>query len=405
MTAPRDRRGQGPERDERLAAWLRGRHAHDDLWRSAVDEGLQRTDGIAQRRGWRARGAAPWRWAAGTASLAILAALAFSFGGGFGLLTPGTSPGSSAAVSLPPADALERHVATSAPVPVAEPVSARIAAGGLWVATLGGSVYRLDQRTGAIQSTITLPGNACGPLTDAAGLLWVRVCASGPSAAASSTHMVAINPTDATTALTLTFAGRAGGSVAELDGSVWVIADEGTGTLQKIDPSTGTVGDTRNAGARVTDVVAWGGDLWLAAPDDKALLHLARGTAAPPDVLALGDAPSSLLATRTEIWAGLGTTGEIVRLDPLTTSITARIPLGDVLPVQLVANGDQLLVLSRRELSRIDAATGAVVGRISLGTHAIAFAPQFEGPNLGLAAEGATVWFVPARGDMVRLIP
>jgi hypothetical protein len=104
------------------------------------------------------------------------------------------------------------------------------------------------------------------------------------------------------------------------------------------------------------------------------------------------------------VWVGLAD-GWLVRLDPGDGSETARIRLGSDTPVELVSVGSQVIVLTRAEIAFVDVDSETVARRVEVGPHAIAFAPQFEGPNHGLAAEASTVWFVPPRGEMVRLAP
>ena len=52
----------------------------------------------------------------------------------------------------------------------------------------------------------------------------------------------------------------------------------------------------------------------------------------------------------------------------------------------------------------LDPVTFTVVDRLSVGTHAVSFEPQFVGPTYAMAV-GSTIWFVPPRGEMIRIEP
>jgi sugar lactone lactonase YvrE len=399
MTDPHD------SREDQLRGWLRDPRAADELWRSAVDDGLRRTERIPQRRprrpGWRST---DWRWLVPASVATGLVVIALAMGGLAERALPGASPGSSAGAFPPPAQRLDGHIAASATVPVAEPVSARMAAGALWVATLGGTVYRMDPGSGALQGEIELAGNACGPITQAAGLLWLRVCLSGPVADGSATQVVGIDPAADAIVHTVVFGTRSGGSVAELDGSVWAIADERAGVLVPINPATGEVGTEVALHMRISDMVAAAGALWLVDAETGTIVRVDPAGSDVPQRLSLGDRPTRLLARSGALWVGLGG-GDLVRVDPAHGTVADRIRLGSDSPVELVDTGTQLIVLTRAEIAFVDVAAATVVRRVEVGSHAIAFAPQFEGPNHGLAADGSTVWFVPPHGEMVRLAP
>jgi streptogramin lyase len=301
----------------------------------------------------------------------------------------------------PPAVAVEPLVLTSLDGPPFEPVAAIQHGGSVWMTTLGGQVHRLDASTGLRTGGSELPGNACGPLTIAAGYLWAPSCATGPGENGRPAFLTQIDLDSGEDVRTISTPAGGGLQVAGLGDAVWIIADAEGGMVRSLDPATGTMGVERSAGTAVTHIVGDGGVLWLSAPDASAILRLDPGSDAAPVPVPVEGTPTVLLATSEGIWAGVHGAKEVVRIDPERTAVDVVVPLSDN-AVQLDATGTALWVLTRSDFLRVDPQLGDVTRRIAVGEHAVSFAPQFVGPTYAMAA-GEDLWFIPPRGDMLRI--
>jgi streptogramin lyase len=192
-----------------------------------------------------------------------------------------------------------------------------------------------------------------------------------------------------------------GRQVGALHGQVWVITDAEAGTLQPVDPSTGALGSARTLGTEMTHVTGHAGALWLSAPDASAVLRLDPSSAAAPAQVAVGGEPTVLLASNDGLWVAVRGRQELVRINPDRMAIDLVVRLGEN-PVQLGATETAIWVLTRADIMRVDPRTGDVTRRIAVGEHSVSFAPQFSGPTYAMAV-GNDLWFVPPRGDMLRI--
>jgi outer membrane protein assembly factor BamB len=103
-----------------------------------------------------------------------------------------------------------------------------------------------------------------------------------------------------------------------------------------------------------------------------------------------------LIAGFGSIWAVDSATGQVLRLDPHTHAVRARITLGGDLAPQLEVADGAVWACDGARLLRIDPATNAIVARVPLGTPARTFVGVIAGPGV--------VWVVSPT-EMLRFDP
>lgn len=377
----------------------------DDAWVAPIEEGLRRSASVRQRRqGLRlvrsAQGGSGPRMltlgltAAAAAALAVVVVTRLQ-------PAPAAPDLPRVGASPPPAVAVEPLVLTRLDGPPFEPAAAIQHGGSVWMTTLGTQIHRLDAMTGERTGGGGMPGNACGPLTIAAGYLWAPSCATGPGQSGRPAFLTQVDLDSGGEVRTLHTPAGGGLQVAALGGTVWVITDAEAGVIRSLDPATATWGPQRSAGTGVTHVVGHAGVLWLSAPDASAVLRLDPASSAEPVRVSVDGTPTFLLATEQGVWVSVRGAKQLVRIDPERTAIDLVVPLGDN-AVQLDTTDSAIWALTRVDILRVDPALGDVTRRIAVGEHAVSFAPQFIGPTYAMAA-GDDLWFIPPRGDMLRI--
>lgn len=177
--------------------------------------------------------------------------------------------------------------------------------------------------------------------------------------------------------------------------------------LERIPPSAGTVvADIRGSlGGYVT---AGEGAIWLRGegPDAQVLrVDPERDALVDRIQLPLPDSPqpfsglSGIVAGDGGVWASLASHDEVVRIDPATDAIVARIPVGEA-PAGIAVTPGSVWVANRfgHSVSRIDTSTNRVVATIRFGG-------QSDGPSSIAVGAGAVWVVVPELGGVVRINP
>ncbi len=175
--------------------------------------------------------------------------------------------------------------------------------------------------------------------------------------------------------------------------------------LERIPPSAGTVvADIRGSlGGYVT---AGEGAVWLRGPDAQVLrVDPERNAVVDRIQLPLRESPqpfsglSGIVAGEGGVWVSLASHDEVIRIDPATDAIVARIPVGEA-PAGIALTTGSVWVANRfgHSVSRIDASTNRVVATIR-------FDGQADGPSSIAAGAGAVWVVVPELGGVVRINP
>ena len=133
--------------------------------------------------------------------------------------------------------------------------------------------------------------------------------------------------------------------------------------------------------------------------------------AAPPErwvtqQLAVGHGGGPLVFGAGSLWVGAWPDREVVRIDPRSNRVTARLPAGGPDPTGLAVDATTVWVVHRDtdEVVRVEPGTGRVVARIRLGPLPFELAPGDRRFRPSLVAVGAGAgWVASDRGAVARI--
>ncbi len=180
-------------------------------------------------------------------------------------------------------------------------------------------------------------------------------------------------------------------AVQEAGGSVWITAFDGN-ELFRVDPETNEIVDTYRMPGGPCGMTTIGRTLWVQTGDGVTAFDPERGEVIERSrirggVFGITETPSGL-------WGVAGGTEQVVRLDPDTMRIVARVDVEGPL-AGLAVQGDSIWTISGREdLVRIDPGTLRIADRIPL----VDFEPE------GLAVDGDVLWVSSSfSGEVLRV--
>lgn len=185
------------------------------------------------------------------------------------------------------------------------------------------------------------------------------------------------------------------GYVTTGEGSVWATNNDAN-TVSRIDPATNTVVATIPVRANPQGVTTGFGAVWVVNHRDDSISRIDPGTnqvVATIDDLCCN--PQAITAAAGSVWVGLAGRDQVARIDPLTNSVVALIPVAGACG-RFAFDGSSLWLTACEgfEVSRIDIAT-STAARVSLGE-----------PAVGTAFWAGSVWFVlPTTGTVARVDP
>jgi YVTN family beta-propeller protein len=190
-------------------------------------------------------------------------------------------------------------------------------------------------------------------------------------------------------------------AVALGKGAVWV-ANAGSGTVSRIDPRTKRVVQTiGGVGSSPVDVAVAGDSVWVANGSDGTLSRIDPGTNTVVQTIDLRG-PNKLAPNETNavavgagsVWVASGLR-RVLRIDPATGDIRARIDVGSQAVALDVGEGGVWAATAAERVVRIEPRTNAAVARIPLGTLPVA-----------IAAGGGSVWVAEiVANELWRLNP
>ena len=245
--------------------------------------------------------------------------------------------------------------------------------GALWVAT-GQSIVRINETSNAVVAAVDVR-SPCLSLTAGFGSVWSPSCA---------THQVyRIDPATNAVVASIPVGGVAGdgeGQLVAAFGSVWLFTDD-HGTLVRIDPKTNQVAATYTLGGNPVALVAAGDSLWATVPGSNAVLQIdQRGKVVRTiDVVTQ---PRFEAADKDAVWVLGQDQGDVSRIDPVSATVVATIPVEVPGSGGCVATGggSVWITMPSTPFSRIDPKTNKVV-------------EQFTGPGGDCISYGAgSVW-------------
>jgi streptogramin lyase len=183
------------------------------------------------------------------------------------------------------------------------------------------------------------------------------------------------------------------GAAASL-GAVWV-ANDGAGTLARVDPRTNRVTRRIAVGAGACSVAAGAGALWVVNYKASTLVRVDPRTSRTRSVR-VGAVPFDVLVAFGRVWVTAWEDGVLDEVDPQTLTVLRRIRVGPR-PMGLAVRLGAVWVGFGREataIARVDPATGAVA-RFGVG----ATRPGW------FAAGTADFWIQAADSDLLHVDP
>jgi DNA-binding beta-propeller fold protein YncE len=259
-------------------------------------------------------------------------------------------------------------------VPVGSaPRGVAVAAGDVWVANSAeGTVSRIDAKRLKVIQTIGIGAQAT-ELAPAVGAVWV--------ATGLDNTIVKVDALTGGVLGTLSFPAAVDASayaVAAGDDGVWAISSD---RLVKLGPQTNRIVPrlrlTRCCHG-LRDVAVGEGAVWL-ADTSEFVIRVSPRTGMPTGGLNLGVIPTALAAAYGSVWAassGLNSVRlTIWRIDPQTLRVIQTIWIGKedsfLATVDMAAGAGAIWATNydRGDLVRIDPASGSVVARIHVGRH------------------------------------
>lgn len=252
-----------------------------------------------------------------------------------------------------------------------------VAGDSAWLANVGTGITRYDLATGDVLGEIET-NDICLAMDAGFGSLWAGDCVD------NTVLRIDLATGELVTTIELPFAGIPGeSSVAVGDDAVWMLSSGPHPDLVRIDPATNEVADVFPAPSGASAVRAGDGSLWITRAQDGQLLRVDPATG--EELAQIDVAPGSTFLAFGEggVWT-LGSTGEVVHVDPAINSVVATIPTGG--PVDhgdvAVGGGYVWARISESLFAQIDPATDTVVAR---------YGPPSEGSG-GIDADGQAVW-------------
>jgi streptogramin lyase len=149
-------------------------------------------------------------------------------------------------------------------------------------------------------------------------------------------------------------------------GSIWAVNYK-RGTLTRFDPATGRSRSVR-VGAEPFDVLAAYGRVWVTCWEAGTLVEVAPRSLRVLRRTAIGPRPTGLRAAAGAVWVGFGRSATaIARVDPKTGAVE-RVEVGARAPSWFVAGTSDLWVQAADNvIVRLDPSSRRVVARLSFG--------------------------------------
>jgi virginiamycin B lyase len=248
-----------------------------------------------------------------------------------------------------------------------------IDASGVWVTNWwDNTLTRIDPATNTVLNTIPVALTGVeGPeaITTGAGSLWLTTTAFSETETLAG-HVLRIDPATGTVLATIN-AGRGAFEIAFGFGSIW-IANEVDGTIQRIDPATNTVVASipvPSAEGIAFDLTSvWVVDL------NGGVERIDPATNTVVATIHTQTTGGYIAVAGTSIWVtNPGTkgsaNGSVSRIDPVTSTVTANIPVGDS-PVELAVAGGSIWVgmMGESAVVRINAATNTITSKVAVSS-------------------------------------
>jgi len=164
-----------------------------------------------------------------------------------------------------------------------------------------------------------------------------------------------------------------------------------TNTIDRLDPGTGAVTESIAVGRRPTLLAAApDGVLWVANFDDETLSRVDGHGGAT--TLGMGFHPTGLVASNDAVWVADGFAGVVLRIDPVHSTIAARIPVD--------AGLADLTLAPDGEVWTTNQVTGSI-GRIDQKSNTLTQVAQVGGTPSAIVVGDGTAWVADRFGQTV----
>jgi DNA-binding beta-propeller fold protein YncE len=188
--------------------------------------------------------------------------------------------------------------------------------------------------------------------------------------------------------------------VAVGEGAVWIVANASGartgGQLIAIDPASGRVSGTRPSASTLVVVTTGHGAVWVIEESGAVLRRVSPRALNTEAKIRVGRGSSAVVADAAAVWVANGDAGRLLRIDPSSNRIMARIAVRASDSVSLAAGGGAIWWIDnyRGTASRIDVESNRAVGSpLRLG-----------GPAGGAAVSGRTLWVaMPSARSVARI--
>jgi YVTN family beta-propeller protein len=229
----------------------------------------------------------------------------------------------------------------------ATPTDVAAGAGGVWIGnggklaraqfagTTAVAVTQLDQRTGAVRTTVPL--SQAGSSRSNLASNHIALAGNAVWAIAPDFALVRIDPRRGV----VTAVSRAvtGAAVAAGRGGVWVLYDDGT-SLARVDPRAGRPSARIRVPAVGLSALAVGaGSVWATDPYQGTLWRIEPGARSVQRTIDVGVGADAVAFGGGSVWVTNSLQGTLTRIDPATNRVARRISLGNTPRAVAVGEG------------------------------------------------------------------
>lgn len=289
--------------------------------------------------------------------------------------------------------------AVAIPVPDG-PTRIRYGAGALWVRSLGEEgLLRIDPHSNRVVAKFRTAGG--GDVAFADGSVWAT--------SFSDNIVQRIDPKTNTVTARIATRGLAPMGIAVADGAVWVanhhaitVGPNRTGSVVRIDPRQNRVVARIPLGAEQEccgpdNMVAAFGDIWVDIPNQHLVVRIDADRTRVAARIHVPEGCGQLSAGGSAVWAANGCSAGLLRIDPKTNRIAARVDTNGspVYPADYF-DGSVWTTTDDRRLLRIDPSSNTVISATDV---APADRPMGAGPFVAFGAR--SLWLSDYDGGRI----
>ena len=300
---------------------------------------------------------------------------------------PGGQPNPSAAVTVPtqPTSAMN--------------VVAKIDIGGDWMCVGAGSLWEPSggklARVDPVQHSVLTKvdgasGNFCHISPDQK-TMWVADVYGG------KLHKIDVDTNTVTGNFDVPITSGSEGSFAVTEGGVWVVTSIGgtsSGTLTRVDPTTGAVAANIKVANDSHGIAAAGGFVWVTSYSGNSVTQVNATTNQVVATILVDDGPRFIAGGDLGVWALCQGTGTVIHIDPATGSVVAKVDANN-----LGGGGD----IAVGEGSVWVTTFGKPVTRINPVTHQVVV--QYVGDGFGDAIRAGAGYVWVSGGKLSQIKP